>query len=478
MNKPAPEPGLPQKDLPDSEACWALLERIVASPQLRRASRLRELLLYIGQRSIKDGLDQIHEQEIGSKVFGRPPDYDTGLDNIVRVNASELRKRIEDYFETDGAAETLVMEVPRGSYKPVFRQRAVEPKPSAKKEAEPTSVPANTPTAPSTVRHWLHPLPIAAATLIGILAACCLYLWTENRALHRSLTGWQSTPTVGSFWKGILGARPSTDIILADTSFALIQDITRKSIPLSDYLSRNYVSKIQSPNLSQDRRDDLGMIMQRNNGSLGDFRAAQRILSLDPLGKSFHLYSARDYTPALVKQDNIILIGARKSNPWVDLFAGAMNFSAEYDPERSVDYIRNKAPANGEQQVYAVDPSPSNSGYCVVAYLPNPGQAGKVLLLAGTDSAATEGAGDFLTSEDQLSRFQSMLHATSIPYFELLLQTTNLNGTPIDEKDYRLPNLSRLPLNRQTQSPELAGTHLQRAKVSSVWLRHFAPPAY
>ena len=277
-------------------------------------------------------------------------------------------------------------------------------------------------------------LLMIAGILIVALAAGCFVLWTENVALQRSLNTWQSTPAVGSFWSGILGARQNTDIILADTSFALIEDITKRSIPLSEYLSRNYIGKIQSPNLSQDRRVDLGMIAQRNNGSLGDFRAAQHILALDPPGKNFHMYSSRDFSPALVKQDNVILIGARKSNPWVDLFEGSLNFTAEYDSNRSIDYIRNKTPAAGEQEIYAPAPSPSSGGYCVVAYLPNPQQPGKVLILAGTDSAATEGAGDFLTSEDQLSRFQKMLHVTTLPYFEVVLKTSNLNGTPIDSK--------------------------------------------
>jgi hypothetical protein len=277
-------------------------------------------------------------------------------------------------------------------------------------------------------------LLLIAGILIVALAAGCLILWNEDLALKRSLYTWQSTPTVGSFWSGILSARPNTDIILADTSFALIEDITKRPIPLNEYLSRNYVGKIQSPNLSQDRRDDLGMIMRRNNGSLGDFRAAQHILALDPPGKNFHIYSARDYTPALVKQDNIILIGARKSNPWDDLFDGSLNFTAEYDSNRSMDYIRNRVPAAGEQEIYAQPPAPSTGGYCVVAYLPNPQQPGKVLILAGTDSAATEGAGDFLTSEDQLSRFQKMLHVSTLPYFEVVLKTSNLNGTPIDSK--------------------------------------------
>ena len=57
-----------------------------------------------------------------------------------------------------------------------------------------------------------------------------------------------------------------------------------------------------------------------------------------------------------------------------------------------------------------------------------------MLIIAGTDSAATEGGGDFLTSEDQLSRFQKVLHVTTLPYFEVVLKTSNLNGTPIDAK--------------------------------------------
>ena len=135
MNKPVTDPASIQEEKPHSEVCWALLERVVASPQLRRAARLREFLFFVGQRSIKDGLDQIHEQEIGAKVFGRQANYDTSLDNIVRVNASELRKRIDDYFASDGVAETLVMEIPRGSYKPVFRQRIVERRPFSRRRS-------------------------------------------------------------------------------------------------------------------------------------------------------------------------------------------------------------------------------------------------------------------------------------------------------------------------------------------------------
>ena len=431
---PLAEPTLSEAQAPYSEASWALLERMVASPQLKRAARLREFLLFVGRRALKQDCGQVHEQEIGCEVFGRPPGYDTSTDNIVRVNASELRKRIEDYFESDGKAETLILEIPRGSYKPVFRQRAAKAEPVAE---EPDFALKEKAEAGAAVkpRPMLYARLLAASGVaILALSVACGGLWTENRAMRRSMYAWKSTPALNSFWSGFLDSRQNTDLILADTSFALIEDITRKPVSLDEYLSRNYVARVASPDLSQDRQNDLRMISQRNNGSLGDFRGAQRIIDLDPLGKSVHLYSARDYTPALVKQDNVILIGARKSNPWVDLFAGSMNFTADSDPKRLKDFIVNHAPLPGEAAIYETPEDQQSTGYAVVAYLPNPQHGGNVLILAGLGSQDTEGAGEFITSEDQLSNFKKLLRVTSLPYFEVLLKTTHLNSTPISTK--------------------------------------------
>jgi hypothetical protein len=398
---------------------------------------MREFLLFVGQRTLKEGSDQIHEQEIGSEVFGRPAGYDTSVDNIVRVNATELRKRIEEYFATDGAREPLILEIPRGSYKPVFRRRALEAAEAPNATPAPfvvasASTPGRAATVPATAARGKFLVNIPAVILLVVLASGCGWLWMQNRAMSRSLYPWRSTPALSDFWSGFLNARPNTDVILADTSFALVEDITKKPIPLNEYLNHSYVDTVQSPDLSADRREDLGLIIQRNFGSVGDFRVARRIGALDPLGQNIHLYSARDYEPALVKQDNVILIGGRKSNPWVDLFSSRLNFTVEYDPIRFVNFVRNHAPAPGEQEIYNSPPAPGpNSGYSIVAYLPTD-EGGKVLIVAGTGSEATEGAGEFLTSENQLAAFQQLLHVSTLPYFEVLLKTTHLNGTPMD----------------------------------------------
>src|ERR1700691_667024 len=97
---------------PSVEQRRALIERVAASEQFSRSARLRDFLLYVGRQSLKEGCPEIHELEIGARVFGRADSYDRSADNIVRVNATELRKRIEAYFALDGAKETLIFEIP------------------------------------------------------------------------------------------------------------------------------------------------------------------------------------------------------------------------------------------------------------------------------------------------------------------------------------------------------------------------------
>jgi hypothetical protein len=424
------EPVAPGIETLDPEACKALLERVIASPQLRRAARMREFLWFVGQRVLAGGSEQIPEQEIGAQVFGRQPGYDTSVDNIVRVNATDLRRRVDEYFATDGARELLIFEIPRGSYKPVFRKRAPTRRQQGPAKASVMLVEPQVSTAANTNSSVV--MLSAATTLILALAFSCVVLWKQNRALLAPHYASSSTPALSSFWSPFLAARPNTDIILADTTFSLIEDITREPIPLDSYLSRNYINEIQSPSLSADRRADLALIAARNYGSLGDFHVAQLILQLDPLAKSLRLYYARDYTPPLIKQDSVILLGSRKSNPWVDLFANRLNFTIEYDPKKEISYIRNRKPSVGEPSIYIMPPGPDpTSGYSVVAYLPNPERNGKVLLVAGTGSEATESAGEFITSEQQLESFQQLLHVKTLPYFEVVLRTTHLNSTPM-----------------------------------------------
>ena len=103
-----------------------LLYRVANSPQFLKSKRLRELLLYLGDRALKDPNCVLREQEIGVDVLGRPANYDTSHDTLVRVLVSHLRKKLQEHFAGEGKDEALIIEVPKGSYLPVFRPRGPE----------------------------------------------------------------------------------------------------------------------------------------------------------------------------------------------------------------------------------------------------------------------------------------------------------------------------------------------------------------
>src|SRR5437867_2813484 len=101
----------------------AVVHRVASSPLLKESNRLRALFLFRCERALSEPGVVIHEQEVGSKVFGRPPDYDTSEDTLVRVHASRLRKKIQQYFLSEGQHEPIVIEIPKGGYTPVFHFR-------------------------------------------------------------------------------------------------------------------------------------------------------------------------------------------------------------------------------------------------------------------------------------------------------------------------------------------------------------------
>lgn len=414
----------------DPEACWQVLERAAASPALKRAARLREFLFYVGSKSLKEGRTGIHEQEIGQAVFGRRDSYDTSQDNIVRVSATELRKRVDAYFASEGREEPIIFDIPRGGYMPSFRLRVAEAPPMPSGPAVPVAVETPAP-VPARVLPWPRIL-LAAVSLVAILlGVACVSLWRQNQSLSRRIYVWKDQPALAAFWSRFFSSPQETDVVVADTSFMLIEDMMKQSYSLNDYLNRSYIGHLQTLSGCGDPKV-LASIASRNGGSFGDFRVAQHIMALDPGASNLFLSYARDYTADAIKRNNAILIGSRKSNPWVDLFTDELNFDLEYDRALDQTFVKNLHPRAGEQAIYAQPANPyATLGYGVIAYLPNPSHTANGLIIEGTNSEATNAAGDFITSEQSMESFLSRLPGRKFPYFELLLRTSRVAGTPL-----------------------------------------------
>src|SRR3984885_4405767 len=101
----------------------ALVDRIIASSTFAKCERLSSLLAYVCDLTLQGRVKEINEQKIGEAVFGRPRNYDSSIDGIVRTQASRLRQRLDLYFSEEGLDEPIRIVIPRGGYVPVFEPR-------------------------------------------------------------------------------------------------------------------------------------------------------------------------------------------------------------------------------------------------------------------------------------------------------------------------------------------------------------------
>src|SRR5262245_39424281 len=105
----------------NGQAIRQQLERVLSSAAFARSERLSGFLRFVVERRL-DGRDsELKESLIAIEVFGRKPDYDPKLDSIVRTEAGRLRARLIEYYAGVGSSDPLVIELPKGGYKPVFR---------------------------------------------------------------------------------------------------------------------------------------------------------------------------------------------------------------------------------------------------------------------------------------------------------------------------------------------------------------------
>ena len=99
------------------------LEKLLSSRGFARNERMAMFLRFVVEQQLDGKATQLKETVIGAEVFGRKPDYDPKLDPIVRTEAARLRTRLAEYYAGEGAADPVVIELPKGGYAPVIRSQ-------------------------------------------------------------------------------------------------------------------------------------------------------------------------------------------------------------------------------------------------------------------------------------------------------------------------------------------------------------------
>jgi tetratricopeptide (TPR) repeat protein len=112
-----------QPTQPTPELVRAELSAVCISPVFAPAPRLQKLLAFLVDQTLAG--NPLKESIIGVEVFNRDPGYDPKEDSIVRGEARRLRGKLIEYYAAEDSAHDVIIELPKGTYVPVFRAREI-----------------------------------------------------------------------------------------------------------------------------------------------------------------------------------------------------------------------------------------------------------------------------------------------------------------------------------------------------------------
>jgi len=419
-------------DVPDlaNDERWDLVQRIVSSRHFAKAPQLRDILLYISQRGLTDPTAVIKEHEIGCNVLGRKADFNPYDDNIVRVQISHLRKKLEEYFSSDGKDETIHIRVPRGAYLPRFEPHrqvpvATEIVPDVSTTAPPVRV-AKRPAFPLLL---IVSIPMLLAGISGSYIAL-----RQPKASRNIPSAPDQRKEQDLFWSRLFGNGQATGLVVSDTCLVMLRDILHSDVTVDEYsrheFSSDLLRKVSDPSL----RSALELIAGRQYTSLADTNIASRLKELSHRfgnGQTSIRY-ARHLNIRDFKTENFILIGSRLGIPWVSLFEPQLNFVLEEDRSTHRFHFRNKKPRPGESATYVpTEDAGTQETYADIAFLPNLENTGSILILSGITMEASEAAGEMVTGSGFTKELERLLGSREVKdqYFEILLKTRAVAGT-------------------------------------------------
>jgi hypothetical protein len=398
-----------------------LVQRIIKSRPFAKSARLQEFLLYVCRCNLAGHNDEINEQRIGERVFQRSVNYNPTEDNIVRSQARLLRQRLQDYFDSEGKSEPLLLVIPKGGYSPEFVQRPKAPSKERLAAAVPNSVASRIPLVRSLF------VAIAALAAVSVFQAWLLF---KSKAPQSAAEAQAALPpAINALWSQLFSQGLPTTVIVPDSTVGMLQEATNQPVDLATYLRRSPATD------NQKVKEIEGTLRGFSIRRYTTFDSVSTAVRVAELAQQFHCRSAvryaRDMTLGEFSPGNVVLIGRPLTNPWSAMFEPKLNFQFHSDLGRDMAICVNRSPQPGELAEYLpIEEGAKRTVYAAVGFIPNLNDAGCVLIIAGTSSGAQGMAAEFLTTENLLSPFINKLPRSEkgIPFFEVLIRTVTLAG--------------------------------------------------
>lgn len=147
------------------------LQSIFASDAFKGGKRAQDFLQLVVEHALAGRYDNLRERMLGAEMFGRAVDYDTANDAVVRVKASEVRRRLAQYYRSLDATPRVRIDLSPGSYVPQFWFYTPD-------EAEPPAKEAERPgLEPARFLAWRNVVKLAAGVAATAIVIAVIHFW-------------------------------------------------------------------------------------------------------------------------------------------------------------------------------------------------------------------------------------------------------------------------------------------------------------
>lgn len=390
------------------------VEKVSNSNVLHASESLCKLLRYLARRAIEHPGTPLKEYQIATEEFGRPPDFDPAVDSMVRVQAGRLRAKLIEYYATEGAEDSLRVELPKGTYTLSFHHRQPEeahPHDLAAGDSHPAS-------RTSTPRSWL--LAVVSLSILLVAALAAPYFTRRETPAASALAVEPAATSLQAFWKPFLRGPDEPWVVFSNAAF-----LGRPETGMRYY---------------NPARDPHDAVWDHYTG-VGEVIAVH---DLDQVFSSLHrtirvkrgsLFSLDD-----AKNNDLIFVGSPSENLTLLEIPGTHEFvfqRVDSGPRKGDLAVANIHPQPGESKFYLASPSsaPLTEDYAVVGFIPGLDPSRSVLIIAGTTTFGTQGAAEYVCRPDSVGELLlrlSVSDAGELKPFEALLRVKVTKGVPVE----------------------------------------------
>jgi hypothetical protein len=405
----------------------AQIEKLLASRSLHGSDSLRKLLRYLAVQSSNNPGASPKEYQIATEVFGRHENFDPHLDSLVRVQAARLRVKLAEYYASEGSADPVVVELPKGTYGLRFHERDAGRVAVPELTIPVSSLPvaANSNKEKDSTKRWIVVLVVFAMLLAASLAVAIDRLLVRGAVEKISAAGSEAAavaPSIRTFWGGVLGGHEQPWVIFSNAPF-----VGRPNTGMRYYDPKHDVNV---PTL--DHYTGVGEVLAVHalDGVFAQLHQQLRV-------KRGSLFSLDD-----AKNNDLIFMGSPSENLTLLEIPNTKEFTFEMMNccgRVGMVKIINTHPAAGEAKEFLASPANEvlTEDYAVIALVPGLEASYSELILAGITTIGTQAAVEYVSQQnslDELLREMKVSNASELKPFEAVIHVKVVRGVPVSSE--------------------------------------------